>query len=97
VLARVPLTEAGVLDETALRSLAEAETTAEKAYVAQLAESAGAGRVSGFGATSAPAMQSEVSPWAAAVPEPDTALVESFVRRGLSKQAAELAARGRSV
>ncbi len=99
VLARVPLAESGALDETALRTLAEAETTAEKAYVAQLAEAAGAGRVSGFGATTAPATQQPgaATGWGAPLPEPDQQLIESYERRGLPRAAAVAAARGRAV
>lgn len=46
----IPLTEAGVLDEEALTKAVETARTAEEAYLAGLAESAGAGVVTGFGA-----------------------------------------------
>ncbi len=53
VLARVPLTEAGQLDETAVRTAATEARTAEETYVAQVAESLGAGRPRGLPAASA--------------------------------------------
>lgn len=46
------LTDAGALDETALRSAAESARTAAEAEIAEAAEAAGAGRIAGFGARS---------------------------------------------
>ncbi|GAA0719946.1 hypothetical protein Drose_06240 [Dactylosporangium roseum] len=97
VVARVPLTEAGLLDEAALKTLVEAEATAEKTYLAQLAEASGAGRVAGFGQTAQPTGQAPASPWATPDAEPNTALVEAYRNRGLSAEAAVAAARGRAV
>ncbi|WP_460871813.1 hypothetical protein, partial [Nocardioides pakistanensis] len=47
----VPLTESGQLDETRLDTAVDAARTAEERYLAGLAESAGAGRITGFGST----------------------------------------------
>lgn len=97
VTERVPLTESRQLDQNALRELVEARATAEKAYVAQLQEAAGAGQVSGFG--QAPAQQvAATSSWATPAVEPNAALVEAYRARGLTAPgAAEAAARGRAV
>jgi hypothetical protein len=94
--ARVPLTESGQLDVNALRVLVEAEVTAEKTYLAQLQEASGAGAVTGFGQTPAQQPPATAS-WATPPVEPNTALVESYKRRGLSAEAALLAAQGRAV
>lgn len=96
VTERVPLTESRHLDQNALRGLVEARATAEKAYVAQLQEAAGAGQVTGFG--QAPAQQAPAAAsWAAATESPNTDLIEAYRARGLDAKAAEAAARGRSV
>lgn len=50
---RIPLAN-GALDQTALNALVSAEINAEQAYLASLAESQGAGRVTGFGGTAQP-------------------------------------------
>jgi hypothetical protein len=50
---RIPLAN-GVLDQAALHAIVSAEITAEQAYLADLAESQGAGRVTGFGGTAQP-------------------------------------------
>lgn len=99
----VPLVEAtGALDEGRLRVLAEASICAERAYVAQLAEAAGAGRVVGMGApagagTGVPAAFGGVR--TAEADRPDTATVEAlaeiYARRGLTADAARQAAAGR--
>jgi hypothetical protein len=95
VTTRVPMTESGQLDRDGLRTLVEAEVTAEKTYLAQLQEASGAGTVTGFG--QAPATQAPASSWVAPVAEPNQQLIESYQRRGLSAEAARLAATGRSV
>lgn len=51
VVAAAPLTEAGALDETALRTAATAARTAAETEVAAIAESLGAGKVRGFGSS----------------------------------------------
>jgi hypothetical protein len=96
VTARVPLTESGQLDQNALRTLVEAEVTAEKTYLAQLAEAAGAGTVTGFGQQAQPAAQTPAS-WVTPAAEPNAALIEAYRARGLDAKAAEAAARGRAV
>jgi cell pole-organizing protein PopZ len=53
VVAAAPLTDAGALDEAALRTTATAARTAAEAEVAAIAESLGAGRVRGFGSSTA--------------------------------------------
>jgi hypothetical protein len=96
VTTRVPMTESGQLDGNSLRTLVEAEVTAEKAYLAQLQEAAGAGQVTGFG--QAPAQQvPAAASWASSVIEPNAALVEAFRGRGLTADAAKAAALGRAV
>lgn len=94
--ARVPLTESRQLDQNGLRVLVDAEVAAEKAYVAQLQEASGAGRVSGFGQAPAQPAQPQ-SPWSAPATEPNAALVEAYRNRGLDAEAARAAALGRSV
>lgn len=94
VLKRVPLTEAGVLDDNALRGLVLAEATGEKAYLAQLAEANGVGQVAGMGAAVAAQPAGFGLPPA---PTPNAALVEAFERRGLPRVAAEAAALGRAL
>jgi hypothetical protein len=79
----IPLTESGSLDVDALHKSIAAAIDAERTVLAQLAETAGAGIPRGMGAA----------------PDDDTdttaALEELFVESGLSKSAAQLAARGR--
>ncbi len=103
----LPLTEStGQLDEAKLRERVAAEITGEKAYVTSLAESAGMGAVSGFGTPAATVPGAGygqyvpgLAPWSAPA-QPDTsqqtALKESYIARGMSEKAAELAARGRA-
>jgi hypothetical protein len=86
VIAQVPLTEANTLDETAFRTAVAEAATAEETYLASIHENAGAGRVSGLGTTSGPA---------AADPAVQTSLTEAYVARGMSPEAAKLAAAGR--
>ncbi|GAA2644968.1 hypothetical protein GCM10010399_93580 [Dactylosporangium fulvum] len=97
LMQRVPLNEAGQLDETALKTLAEAEATAEKTYLAQLAEASGVGRVAGFGQTVQPTSQPAAAGWSTPAPQADQALVEAYKARGLNAEAATAAARGRAV
>ncbi|GAA2346877.1 hypothetical protein [Dactylosporangium salmoneum] len=96
VTQRVPMTESGQLDQNGLRTLVEAEVTAEKAYLAQLQEAAGAGQVTGFG--QAPAQQPPAATsWSTPAVEPNAALVEAYRGRGLTAEAARAAAQGRAV
>jgi hypothetical protein len=101
-LGRVPVVESTrTLDATAFNTLVGAEIEAERAYLAALSESAGVGRVSGFGGTSQPvtaggSATTEFVPGGAPAPV-NTQLAEAFANRGLSAKAAELAARGRPV
>lgn len=90
------------LDEGKFRVLAESAITAERAYLAQFAESAGAGRVTGMGAAPAAGSGLPAAFGAARTAEADTpdqattdALVDSYVRRGLTREAALAAATGR--
>jgi hypothetical protein len=93
------------LDEGKFRTLAEAAITAERAYLAQFAESAGAGRVTGMGAAPAAgsglpaAFGASTRTAEAAADTPDQAIVEALVatyeRRGLDPKAALAAATGR--
>jgi len=86
----VPLTEAGTLDEDALRRRLEEAINQEASYLAQLAEASGAGQVRGLG---------ESSRVGGSAPVPDAgitaALAEAYRNRGLSEDAARLAALGR--
>jgi hypothetical protein len=86
----VPLTEADTLDDAKFKTTVEAAVKAEQAYLASLAESGGAGVPRGLGESAA------AQPGAAA-PDPKVtdALTEAYVARGLTKEAARLAAAGR--
>lgn len=90
--AQVPLTEALAFDETAFRTRLDAEIKAEAAYLAQLREANGEGAVTGLGAAATTTTAAPVNAEAT-----KSALVESFVARGLSPEAAKLAAAGRPV
>lgn len=102
--AALPLLEANrQLDTTKLTTTVEAAIIAEKAYVAEILESAGVGRVTGVPAgqgagTGIPAMfggaQSTTTTEAAAVATQE-ALVTEFKSLGLSEAAAMAAAAGR--
>jgi hypothetical protein len=86
--AKVPLRD-GVLDEPVFRaSIAEA-IKAEETYLASLQEGAGAGQPRGLGESKAP--EGDV-PDAKAT---EAGLVEAFKLRGMSPEAAQLAASGR--
>lgn len=106
--AALPLVESTrALDEDRLRTLAEASITAEAAYVAQLAESGGAGRVTGMGAgagagAGAPSGALPAAFGSARTREADTsdqgtieALVAKYEARGMTREAAVAAANGR--
>jgi hypothetical protein len=86
VLADLPTTAAGELDQAALAEAVTAAITAESSYAARLLESAGVGRPSGLG-SQAPQTQT--------VDEFEKALAEGFVALGLSPEAAKVAAHGR--
>ncbi|WP_431935807.1 hypothetical protein [Micromonospora sp. RP3T] len=103
----LPLVEASnTLDEPRFRTLVEASIAAEGAYVAQLAEGAGVGRVSGMGAglgagAGAPsgALPAAFGASTREADAPDQAsideLVDMYVRRGMTREAAQAAATGR--
>ncbi|MFI7608805.1 hypothetical protein ACIBTV_27345, partial [Micromonospora sp. NPDC049366] len=106
--AALPLTESRALDEPRLRVLAEAAIKAEGAYVAQLGESAGVGRVTGMGAGAGagtgapsgalPAAFGTTRTAESAGPDQATkeALVDMYKRRGMIPEAALAAATGRN-
>ncbi|MBB6556153.1 hypothetical protein [Nonomuraea rubra] len=83
----VPLTAENTLDESALKTSVEEAAKTEATYLASLAEGDGAGQVRGLG-------ESATTP---SVPDPatSTALEETYRSRGLSPEAAKLAAAGR--
>lgn len=84
----VPLTAENTLDEAVLKTSVEEAAKAEATYLASLAEADGAGQPRGLGEAAA-----------TAPPGPDpatvTALEETYRSRGLSPEAAKLAAAGR--
>lgn len=84
----VPLTAENVLDEAALKTSVEEAAKAESTYLASLAEADGAGtpRLLGESTTAPDAAPSEATV---------TALEETYRSRGLSPEAAKLAAAGR--
>lgn len=85
VTEHVPLTEAGALDEAALRAATAAAISEAEADLAEARQAGGAGRVTGVGGSTQPVDNTEFT----------TAMTESFKRIGLSAEAAALAARGR--
>lgn len=87
----VPLGESNQLDEAALRTAVSEAAASEARYLASLAEADGAGRVRGLGESTA---QGEPADSAAAAAT-TTGLVEAYKSRGLSEEAARLAAAGR--
>lgn len=87
----LPLTEARRLDEAALRQRVQASISAESAYVAQIAEQAGAGRVTGLGGEGL--LGPSGAPMSTA--ESASALAAIYERRGMSPEAARAAAAGR--
>lgn len=87
----VPLGESNQLDEAALRTAVSEAAASEAMYLASLAEADGAGRVRGLGESTA---QGEPADSAAAAAT-TTGLVEAYKSRGLSEEAARLAAAGR--
>ncbi len=84
----VPLTAENLLDEAALKASVEESAKTEAAYLASLAEADGAGtpRLLGESTTATPSAPSR---------ETVTALEETYRSRGLSPEAAKLAAAGR--
>lgn len=85
-LRAVPLTEAHVLDEAAFTTTVTEAIDVEKVKVAAIAESLGAGRPRGLGATDTDPVDSG---------EATTKLTEALTRLGATPTAAEHAARGR--
>jgi hypothetical protein len=84
----IPLTAENLLDEAALKTFVEESAKTEAAYLASLAEADGAGtpRLLGESTTATPSAPSR---------ETVTALEETYRSRGLSPEAAKLAAAGR--
>jgi hypothetical protein len=89
--ATVPLTDAHTLDEATFKTAVSEAVKAEQTYLASLAEAAGAGTVRGLGDTSGNGAGQPAGP----DPKVTEALTESYIARGLSKEAARLAAAGR--
>lgn len=90
--ADVPLTEALLLDESALRARVAERITDEGTYLASVRESAGEGVPSGLGSTRV----TESAPMSAPSAEFHTKMVERFKRLGMTSERAEIAARGRA-
>lgn len=84
----LPLTEAGELDTTAFDQRVTEAITAEREFVATLAEQLGAGRPRGVGGTTQQATE--------ALTEAQNKLAEAFKGFGMTDEAAALAARGRN-
>lgn len=82
----LPTTD-GALDTTKLTEAITAAIDGEKAYVASIAEAAGAGSVRGLGGAPAPQEMTEA--------DFDAELKESFIGIGMSPEAAQRAALGR--
>lgn len=87
----VPLTDAGALDESALRTRIGDAIKREETYLASVAEDTGQGKPRGLGeAGGQGGAGSEVDD-----AETKKSLVEAYKARGMSPAAAELAATGR--
>lgn len=84
---RVPLTEAGVLDEAALRTAAAAVIAEAEADLAEARQSVGAGRVTGFGSNAA-------GNAATSTADRQAARERNFRLIGMSEAAAKVAAIG---
>lgn len=87
VIESVPLTAANALDEAAFRTAVTEAATEMENFVAGLREGAGEGQVAGLG-TSAGASSADVT-------ATRTKLAERYVARGMSPDAAKIAAAGR--
>jgi hypothetical protein len=87
VIESVPLTAANALDEAAFRTAVTEAATEMENFVAGLREGAGEGQVAGLG-TSAGAGSADVT-------ATRTKLAERYVARGMSPDAAKIAAAGR--
>lgn len=84
----LPLTEAGELDEQALRDRAQTKLDEAETEAAEILSAAGVGNIKGLGALTTPATE-------AAAKEYEDSLRESFRSRGLSEAAIETAVKGR--
>lgn len=89
-VSNLPLTEAGELDQAAFDQRVTEAVTAEREFMATLAEQMGAGRPRGIGGGSTPPGDDK------ALTEAQTKLTEAFKGFGMNDDAAALAARGRS-
>lgn len=88
VVSDLPMSEAGELDTAAFDQRVTAAVTAEREFVATLAEQLGAGRPRGLGGGPTPADTT-------ALTEAQTKLTEAFKGFGMSDEAAAAAAHGR--
>ncbi|MFF3443638.1 hypothetical protein [Streptosporangium sp. NPDC002721] len=89
--ATVPLAESAELDEAKLRATLAEAVTAEKTYLASLAEADGVGRVRGLGESASSGDQVDTAALAATT----TGLTEAYKSKGMTAEAAALAAAGR--
>lgn len=88
VTANVPMTDANALNEAAFRTAVTEAVTAEETYLAEVREGAGEGQVTGLGGSSTGDSTAEVA-------ASRTALAERYIARGMSPDAAKIAANGR--
>jgi hypothetical protein len=88
ILNRVPLTDAGEVDQTALEAAATAAIRAERVHAAALLEAQGIGRVAGLGADGDPAMQMTREQF-------EGGMAGVFKAIGMTDDVAALAAKGR--
>ncbi|RSN12817.1 hypothetical protein DMB42_11605 [Nonomuraea sp. WAC 01424] len=91
-LRQVPLTEDNKLDEAGFKARVDQLVTAEASYLASLAEAAGVGQVRGLGESTAGAATEQERANTSLIA---TQLEEAYVRRGMTPEAAKLAAAGR--
>jgi 2'-5' RNA ligase len=83
-----PLTEAGDLDEQALRDRAQRGLDEAETEAAEILSAAGVGTPRGLGALTTPATEATGKQY-------EDTLRESFIQRGMSETAADLAVKGR--
>lgn len=84
----LPLTEAGALDEQALRDRAQRGLDEAETEAAEILSAAGVGTPRGLGALATPATEATGKQY-------EDTLRESFISRGMSETAADLAVKGR--
>ncbi|MET9339267.1 hypothetical protein [Nonomuraea sp. NPDC003804] len=91
-LKQVPLTEDNKLDEAGFKARVDQLVTAEASYLASLAEAAGVGQVRGLGESTTSVAAEQERGNASLIA---SQLEEAYKRRGMSDEAAKLAAAGR--